>query len=232
MRCKRQRIKPFVDLNGYVCEFFVAKAILDKYELLSKGCLQVFLDSLEMTLPACLQNGYMRKFYFEEVMGKIRGNWVNVDKSSKIPETISRIFDKNYITSKPIEFDNNLNGKFLDPWTGSVNSAAVPSLKDSVAKLKEVLTCIRNNAPPESRDARLPISSSMLKLTLIEDPGDSGEVHEDVIVRIYEEAFPSMSTGELYQIVSLGRRGKVAERRIDYMQMFESLERLFLKPTG
>lgn len=162
-------------------------------------------------------------------MGKIKGTWKDEEFTKRIPEILSQIYDKNYMSSKPIEFDNNMNGKFLEPWTGCVNSAAVPTLKDSVSKLREVLSCIKNNATPDSRESKLPLSSSMLKLTLIEDPGDTGEVHQDIIVRIYQEAFPSMTAGDLYQIASLGRRGKVAERRTDYMQMFESLERLFLQ---
>lgn len=225
-------MKPFEDSHGFVTEFFVIKAFFETLQGISKVVLMIFLDSLEHSLPATQEIGFMKRYLLEEIVGRLNGTWTQKPKIETIPEAIKRIYNPEIYRSSLPQYEDNLNGRFVDPTSGCVNPSRVPSLKESVDKLKQILEGIKAHAAPDSRESKLPLTAPLLKLALLEDTLDVGEVNEDLLVRIYEEALTNINAPELYQIVALGRKGKVVERRIDYMQMLESVERLFVQNSS
>ena len=228
-----QKLRSFEDSHGYVSEFFARDALFRQFETITATMIDLFFDSLTESLPACAENGYMRRLEVNEILGRIRGTFKPKDSAM---DRASHPLQHLYFPRLPVVTTNSIetqkNGTFMNQWSGTANAYnKVPELNASINKLKGVLNQIRSAAKPGSRESQLPLTSPILKLSLLEDPKDTGEVNEDLMVRIYKEAFPIMSEAELHQVLALGRVGNVRERRVDYMKMLATLERLFQVPV-
>lgn len=169
----------------------------------------------------------MRRFEVSEIMGRLLGTYVERSKNEKQgAHKLQHLYQPKAISNHVTADESSNNGVFLNGLNSSFSASKVPSLQESINKLKVQLTQIRSSSKPGSREASLPITSPLLKLCLLEDPKDTGEVNEDLMVRIFKEALPSMLEAELHQVLCLGRVGPVKERRVDYMKMLENVERL------
>ena len=218
----------FVDDYGYISEYHIKNCFLKAFETVSKTSLDRFLELIEDHIPTNIENGYMKRYSLQEIILRLRGTYLSSGVKNKQLHSLNHIYESKNILLPQASSDPRINGSFLDQTTFQNNASSVPPLEDSLMKIKTLLTQIKAATRPGSREANLPLTSPILKLTLIEDPDDKGEVNEDLIVRIYKEAFPSMTEPQLYRILALGRVGNVRERRVDYMRMLSTIERLFI----
>lgn len=229
-------MKPFAQEDGLINEFFLREAILELFPKINIDCLNIFLDSLQEKVPGHKLNGFMAHYSLKEVLERFHGKAPSKAEQQRsrveVTPAVIDIYQRDPLFpmfQKP-PVNTNINGTFV--YGHIFQPAAPPSdLKQTVRKLKEALQAILQSTllqNPAAREKNLPLTVPILKLALIEDAQDSGIINEDIFVRILQEAFPSFSPEELFQLAALGRVGKAADRKLDYEKMLKYIEELFL----
>lgn len=186
--------------------------------------------------------GYMRRFSIKEIIDKITGEYVKVEKPRVVPvSSIENIYQSNILANatKVSQLPNstqqtNSQTRYFGTFTPVDYNATRPlyRLSEALEKMKETLRVIKENTiknDPQSREAKMPLTTPILKLAVIEDIQDTGVVNEDIFVRILKEAFFDFHEAEIYKLVAFGRKGDPKLRQIDYLIMLRTWEEFFQK---
>ena len=223
-------MKPYVDANGMISEFYVRDSIIHMHPSIDHSTIDSFLSSVPGPLAPSSYNGYMYHYDYHTIQTLLFKDSQQIDVHH-IDEDIKNIYKRNNI--RPLHHDNANNGRYVydgNLFTSSVESEC--SVKESMKKMKDILTDIRTNilsANPNAREKNLPLSTPILKLCMVEDTDDDGIVDEDVLINILAAAFFKLNIVDINRIVCLGRSGTYADRRVDYMKMMRHLEEYLMK---
>lgn len=220
-------------------EFNFKEALYTIYPTINPSCVDLFLESIVNRINAVKANGFMPRFSVKEIIERIEGN--KVVQEMLQPGTQHPLLAKLQIP------DYNPGAGSVDPAGTKTHHLSRPhfissgtqlgskppcTLLDSLQNLKTSLEKLKSYSvasAPDCREARLPLTAPLLKLALLEDPSDTGLVHEDLYAQTLKEAFPALEMEEVYQVVTLGRVGAVQERKVDYSKMLSEIEKQFIQ---